>query len=290
MSKAIPRPLLKLILLLLCGTGLMFGNLSAKAGDIVTYIHTDINGNPVAKTNSVGAVIWRQTYTPYGETNQQSDPDGSGYTGHRHDAATGLVYMQARYYDPKIARFLSPDPVTFSPDHPQNFNRYWYARGNPYKYVDPDGRNVTTFLAGVLYESAQAITGNGFDGSHLAGALVDGYNGEGGGVVNAVVQDLSLAGAAVSGAGAAGALLKKGAVKAISGTQNKAIRSLEKQISKHQVKLKEFKANPTIRPGMEKQPTKIIKGQQKQRVKHLKNEIKTFKKNIDKIKKGELDS
>jgi hypothetical protein len=50
--------------------------------------------------------------------------------------------MQARYYDPKIGRFLSPDPVTFSPQNPQQFNRYWYANGNPYKYTDPTGRCV----------------------------------------------------------------------------------------------------------------------------------------------------
>ncbi|HET7306865.1 MAG TPA: RHS repeat-associated core domain-containing protein, partial [Gammaproteobacteria bacterium] len=102
--------------------------------------HTDRLGNPAMETDSTGAVIWRQSYTPYGETSEQADPDGPGFTGHRHDAATGLVYMQARYYDPKIGRFLSPDPVTFSPQYPKYFNRYWYAAGNPYKYTDPTGK------------------------------------------------------------------------------------------------------------------------------------------------------
>jgi uncharacterized protein RhaS with RHS repeats len=46
--------------------------------------------------------------------------------------------MQARYYDPVIGRFYSNDPVGFSNVH--NFNRYAYANNNPYKYVDPDGR------------------------------------------------------------------------------------------------------------------------------------------------------
>ncbi|HET7588257.1 MAG TPA: RHS repeat-associated core domain-containing protein [Gammaproteobacteria bacterium] len=130
---------LKQSLTLFLGVSLMFANLAA-ADQIVTYVHTDRLGNPVAKTNSNGIVVWRQTYTPYGEAAQQTEQDGPGFTGHRYDASTGLVYMQARYYDPKIGRFLSPDPVTFSPDKPQFFNRYWYANGNPYKYTDPDGR------------------------------------------------------------------------------------------------------------------------------------------------------
>jgi len=50
--------------------------------------------------------------------------------------------MQARYYDPVIGRFYSNDPVAF--DNVHNFNRFAYANNNPYKYVDPDGKNSTT--------------------------------------------------------------------------------------------------------------------------------------------------
>jgi len=37
-------------------------------------------------------------------------------------------------------RFLSPDPVDVSASDGANFNRYWYANNNPYRYRDPDGR------------------------------------------------------------------------------------------------------------------------------------------------------
>jgi len=56
------------------------------------------------------------------------------------DSATGLTYMQQRYYDPVIGRFLSVDPVTAYPKPGANFNRYWYAANNPYRFKDPDGR------------------------------------------------------------------------------------------------------------------------------------------------------
>ena len=63
-----------------------------------------------------------------------------GYTGHVGDN-TGLVYMQARYYDPVIGRFYSNDPLGYRGVH--SFNRYAYANNNPYKYIDPDGRDAT---------------------------------------------------------------------------------------------------------------------------------------------------
>jgi uncharacterized protein RhaS with RHS repeats len=48
--------------------------------------------------------------------------------------------MQQRYYDPGIGRFLSVDPVTADGNTGGNFNRYWYANNNPYRFTDPDGR------------------------------------------------------------------------------------------------------------------------------------------------------
>ena len=60
-----------------------------------------------------------------------------GFTGHATDAASGLTYMQQRYYDPVAMRFLSVDPEQ------SEFSRYSYGANNPFKFVDPDGRGVT---------------------------------------------------------------------------------------------------------------------------------------------------
>jgi hypothetical protein len=48
--------------------------------------------------------------------------------------------MQARYFDPAIGRFVSPDPVTPGPGNTFNFNIYSYANNNPIVNVDLDGR------------------------------------------------------------------------------------------------------------------------------------------------------
>jgi len=74
----------------------------------------------------------------------------------------------------------------------------------------------------------------------------------------------------------------------LSKEQLKAQRSLEKRISEHEQKLQQFKANPTVRPGMEGLSKDLIKKQQERRMDHLQKEIDTFRKNIEKINRGEL--
>lgn len=115
---------------------------AASAAPVVTYIHTDTLGSPIAATNSSGELVWRESYKPFGERLERSSQAGARkpwYTGHVQDQDTGLVYMGARYYDPQVGRFMSTDPVGFLDDKPMQFNRYAYANNNPYTYVDPDG-------------------------------------------------------------------------------------------------------------------------------------------------------
>jgi RHS repeat-associated protein len=104
------------------------------------YQHTDALGSPVAVTDASGQVIERMDYEPWGAIIGKPNHNGIGYTGHVMDGATGLTYMQQRYYDQSVGRFLSVDPVTANAGTGVNFNRYWYANNNPYKFVDPDGR------------------------------------------------------------------------------------------------------------------------------------------------------
>lgn len=121
----------------------------------IKYIHLDVLGSPIAETDSSGNVVWREIYTPYGEVlnNPSNNKNNQGFTGHISDSDTGLVYMQARFYDPVVGRFYSKDPVS-SKGHlnlggEQGFNRYAYAYNNPYKYIDPDGE--IPLFAAVFY-------------------------------------------------------------------------------------------------------------------------------------------
>ena len=96
-------------------------------------------------------------YKPFGDSIETAK-DEVGYTGHKFDKELGLSYMQARYYDPVIGRFMSNDPVGFSNVH--NFNRYTYANNNPYKYIDPNGQSSAEVLKNQVTESAKKTAKN----------------------------------------------------------------------------------------------------------------------------------
>ena len=51
----------------------------------------------------------------------------------------GLINLNARFYDPAMGMFLSPDNYLQAPDNSQNFNRFSYCVNNPLMYTDPSG-------------------------------------------------------------------------------------------------------------------------------------------------------
>ncbi|HEU4775064.1 MAG TPA: RHS repeat-associated core domain-containing protein [Lysobacter sp.] len=156
----------------------------------VRYIHTDALGTPVAKTDANRNVIERNEYEPFGAQLAGPNDDGPGYTGHVQDAATGLTYMQQRYYDPGIGVFLSVDPVSaYDSGDMRYFNRYWYAAGNPYKYTDPDGRalDIIADIGFIAYSGYKLATEPSWTnaaalGADVVGAVVPFATGLGAGV------------------------------------------------------------------------------------------------------------
>ncbi len=124
---------------------LMVGT-TAHAGVTVRYQHTDALGSVIMETNASGQMIGsRHQYQPFGQ-GLNGQKTGLGYTGHLEDTDLGLTYMQQRYYDPVIGRFYSNDPVGFTASNPMMFNRYAYANNNPYKFVDPDGKDAVAVV------------------------------------------------------------------------------------------------------------------------------------------------
>lgn len=111
------------------------------AARTTTFLHTDGLGSVVAATSESGQVVWRKNYDAYGEQiDSAPNTEKLSYTGKEYDDVTGLTYFGARYYDPEVGRFMSPDPAGIRPDGPFTFNRYVYANANPYKFIDRDGR------------------------------------------------------------------------------------------------------------------------------------------------------
>ncbi|MCA9965908.1 MAG: RHS repeat-associated core domain-containing protein [Anaerolineales bacterium] len=81
-------------------------------------------------------------YAPFGEVRGGALPTNitdRGFTGHKHNAEIGLIYMNARFYDPNTNRMLTPDSIVPDPTNPQSLNRYSYTRNNPINRIDPTG-------------------------------------------------------------------------------------------------------------------------------------------------------
>ena len=161
---------------------------SGGSGEVVYYWHTDAQGSQVALT--VGTTVLQTSeYEPYGKLLNRPNNNRVGYTGHVMDAGTGLTYMQQRYYDPQIGRFLSVDPVTAYGGDNRYFNRYWYAAGNPYRYTDPDGRalDIIADIGFIAYSGYKLATEPSWTnaaalGADFVGAVVPFATGLGAGV------------------------------------------------------------------------------------------------------------
>ncbi|MDZ7925471.1 MAG: RHS repeat-associated core domain-containing protein [Marinagarivorans sp.] len=135
---------------------LMSSAVNAVVTEEITYIHTDVTGSVKAATNSSGKLLWRQVYHPYGEERIDTG-QRVGMNQRERDADSGLVYMGARYYDPLIGRFLSPDPVSVlasAENNPMMINRYAYGNNNPLTFHDPDGRSPLA-MQGVIQDNNQ---------------------------------------------------------------------------------------------------------------------------------------
>ena len=106
------------------------------------YFHQDSLSSTSLMTDSSGGSLGTVKFAPFGSARSGSVPTDIQFTGQRLDA-TDLYYYGARFYDPAIGRFISPDTLVQSPTNPQNCNRYSYVMNNPLKYTDPTGHYWT---------------------------------------------------------------------------------------------------------------------------------------------------
>jgi len=122
------------------------------------YYHSDHVGSNTLVTRSDGSTVQESVLDPFGELLHQPLTSASNaylFTDQERDGETGLDYFEARYYDPRVGRFMSVDPeslggVTFSwsMDDTQQTSVYSYAANRPTRLVDPTGRFSTVFGSG----------------------------------------------------------------------------------------------------------------------------------------------
>jgi RHS repeat-associated protein len=86
-----------------------------------------------------GALVWRGDYAPFGESLEEQPINwGNPYAFLGNEDDGGLMDFNARFYDPRIGRFTSPDPI-LDISRSQAINPYVYCMNNPIRYADPMG-------------------------------------------------------------------------------------------------------------------------------------------------------
>jgi RHS repeat-associated protein len=129
----------------------------------------DVLGSSLALTDGSGSVQTEYTYEPFGSvtTTGPSSTNTFGFTGRENDG-TGLNFYRARYYDPRLQRFIREDPLGVR----GGLNMHLYAGNRPLTAVDPLGlspspgrRGVPGFLGGLFGGTGGSGAGSGASGS-----------------------------------------------------------------------------------------------------------------------------
>lgn len=108
-------------------------NLSFLTSDQILSISQviDINGSKQGEIQ----------YYPYGSIRWENGSTPTRlFTGQRKDSASGLYNYNARYYNPETGLFITPDQKD---DPLNNGNKFMYVAGNPLRYTDPTGNELT---------------------------------------------------------------------------------------------------------------------------------------------------
>jgi RHS repeat-associated protein len=118
----------------------------------VYYYFADAIGSTRAVTNATGTKCFDADYYPYGQENDYDTSCSPTYkfTGYEYDSETGNDYAYARYYNPRLGRFMSPDPLAGAVGNPQSLDRYTYVLNNPETFTDPLGLQCQQPSAGVV--------------------------------------------------------------------------------------------------------------------------------------------
>jgi RHS repeat-associated protein len=144
----------------------------------ISYVFSDAQGSvrgamSDARTTTFapsvsGATYQHMAYLPFGQTRGTDELTAydKGWLGQVADgsttasSSTGLVYLNARYYDPAASRFVSPDPVV-KPSDPRTLDAYVYGANNPASFTDASGKwACPSYLTGAALDNCNAYANN----------------------------------------------------------------------------------------------------------------------------------
>ena len=123
-------------------------------GSIAAKYSYDAWGTPIAITDGAGNDV-------SGNTAHIANVNPFRYRGYFYDVETGLYYLQSRYYDPQVGRFVNADGVSlfgYALQKPLQYNMYSYCWNNPGIMYDPTGDFPIFILIVAAVVTAGVIT------------------------------------------------------------------------------------------------------------------------------------
>ena len=142
------------------------------SGDVLGLIHNGTayyylknqQGDVLKIVDGSGNVVGSYTYDAWGKvlsaTGEIAQANPIRYRSYYYDAETGLYYLQSRYYDPEIGRFISADDTQYlgASGTALGYNLFGYCENNPVNAADPSGEYAITFIfLGVILLSITMI-------------------------------------------------------------------------------------------------------------------------------------
>ena len=192
--------------------------LAMKYNNTLYYYVLNAQGNVVRIVNSSRSVVASYTYDPWGKiissTGTLADINPLRYRGYYYDSETGFYYLQSRYYDPEIGRFINADSYA-STDATGllSTNMFAYCENDPVNGSDPNGEWIHIAIGSAMGAVTSIITG--YASAKQAGkdyslfmAVTDGLSGAASGAL------------AASGVGMVGQIIGNAAIEVTKGIVN----------------------------------------------------------------------
>ena len=129
-------------------------------GDLC-YDITNLQGDVMSIVDPQGEVVAEYEYDPYGNiltaTGPLADVNPLRYRGYVYDTETQFYYLQSRYYDPEIGRFLNADAYASTGQGILGNNMFAYCGNNPIINADMEGTFFFTVLGAVVGATVGAV-------------------------------------------------------------------------------------------------------------------------------------
>lgn len=119
--------------------------LAMRTSSTLYYLLGDHLGSTSIVAISTGVKYSESRYMPWGADRYTSATPPTAYlfTGQKLESGLGLYFYNARFYDPELARFITPDSIVpEATQGTQAWDRFAYVNNNPVRYNDPTGHDT----------------------------------------------------------------------------------------------------------------------------------------------------